>query len=431
MKTLKLNFLLLVSVALILASCSNDDDLATVNDPVTPTVSAQELEALSLLTTFESDGGAPYNADSPSVTFPSSYNVFIPSIYGLDLNLLSSSNAFGPVTRLPLYKGLDPDGNDVDYIITEASDENVARLLGVAYAPRMSRAVGSSGAQEVSINNGRITFSGKVDFSPSRSVTPGDPSIAGSPNELTGSAFPPSAVSPGAIADDNWSSFIVLPSDLVLNAQIMANSTGLHDRIPKLQEDNQSNVNLDRANRAVVLQILDGWHAGSAYYYHLVTDASQQGPAAIEQGVYAPRLNNLPTFGVYPEGSLLGFSPVANGVAGSQGLDTTVLDQSIDPVNVFPIDPSDENFSPMWDAHINMWTQDAISNGQRRIITGVSDLNTLVNDGLVVPFVGNLPGPVNSFIAGLTPTGALINCPVICQPNGSVIGTTIGSPWNN
>ncbi|PQJ13889.1 hypothetical protein [Nonlabens xylanidelens] len=423
MKNLR-NFALGALAVASLIACNDDDD-----NPGIPDVPAQS-EAQSILTAFAEDGGTPFDA-ATAVQFSSDYNVFIPSTYGLDLNLLSPSNPFGPVTRLPLYKGWDPNGNPVDYIITEASDREVATILGVVYAPRMAAAVGSNGVQNVQIVDGRLAFPGTVDFSPSRSVTPGDPNIAGSPNEATGSAFPPSAVSPGAVGDSEWSSFVVLPSGVVLNAQLMANSTGIHDRIPKIQEDNQNNVNLDRTNRAVVLQILDGWHDGGKYYYHLVTDASQQGPAAIEQGVYASKLNDLPTFGVFPDGSLLGFSPVGNGVAGEQGLDTTTLDQSIDPVNIFPIDPSNELFSPMWDAHINMWTEDAISQGLRRVITSTDDLRTLVDGGWVTSFVGNLQGPSNPFIAGLNPTGALINCPVIAQPNASVIGTTVGTPWNN
>jgi len=410
-------------------ACSDDDD-SSVETPL-PTAS----EAQSILDAFAEDGGIPFDP-ATAVNFSSAYNVFMPSIYGLDLNLLSNANPFGPVTRLPLYRGWDPNGNEVDYIITEASDREFAEALGVVYAPRMAAAVGTAGAQNVSILDGRLVFPGTVDFSGSRSVTPGDPNVPGSPNEATGSAFPPSAVSPGAVGDDNWSSFVVLPSGVVLNAQLMANSTGLHDRIPKVQEDNQNNPNLDRVNRAVVLQILDGWHNGGKYYYHLVTDASQPGPAAIEQGVYAPRLNDLPTFGVFPDGSLLGFSPVANGVSvdgaqGTQGLNTTTIDQSIDPVNIFPIDPSNELFSPMWDAHINMWTEDAINQGLRRVVTSTDDLRTLVNGGWITSFVGNLPGPSNDFIAGLNPTGALINCPVIAQPSASVIGTAVGSPWNN
>lgn len=204
----------------------------------------------------------------------------------------------------------------------------------------------------------------------------------------------------------------------------------MHDRVPDSVQDDQNNPNLDRDARFVVLQLLDGWHADARYYFHLVTDASVPDAASIELGVFAPRLANAPTAGVFPDGARLGFSPGVNGVAegpdGSQGLNITVDDQTIDPVNVFPIPPTDERYSPLWDAHLHMWTGEAIDAGERRVVTSISDLDGLVDQGLVVDFIGN-DGPVNDFIAGLMPSGAIINCPVLLQPDASVIDTTFGT----
>ena len=237
--------------------------------------------------------------------------------------------------------------------------------------------------------------------------------------------FPPSFVQPGAVGDDEYSSLVVLPSGEVINAQIIANATGVHDRI------NEINIEERWAN----FQLLDGWEGGDQYYYHLVTDASDPGPAAIELGVYAPRMANLPTFGVSgldPETVLLGFSPNINGLSATvdgetgtdrQGLGSTIIDADLDPVNVFPFDPDNSveegnNYSPMWDAHLNMWTDEAINGpagDQRRAIVGFQDLFNLIDQGLVTSFSGN-PGIPNDFINGLTATNAVINCPVICHP---------------
>ena len=394
--------------------------------------SAMLEEARALLDALEADGGTPYDP-ATATAYPPEYNVFMPSVTGVDLRLGGDENPSGPTARLPLYKGLDPDGNSVDYIITEASDAAVAELMGIIHSPRMSAGIGTEGAQQVSVDNGIMQFRGRVDFSPERSVTPGDPAATEGPNAITGSTFPPAAVSPGAVADDEWSSLVVLPSGLVLNAQVMANATGIHDRIPDSGQDDQSNPNLDRTNRAVVVQILDGWQGGERYYYHIVTDASVPDAAAIELGVFAPRVGLLPSAGEFPGGARLGFSPNVNGVAegpdGSQGLNVSVVDQSIDPVNTFPIDPTDERYSPMWDAHLSMWTAEAIEAGERRVITSVEDLAGLVEQGLVTDFVGN-DGPENAFIAGLMPANAIINCPVLLQPDASVIGTTFGQHAN-
>jgi len=161
-----------------------------------------------------------------------------------------------------------------------------------------------------------------------------------------------------------------------------------------------------------------------------VTDASVPDAASIELGVFAPRVGLIPSPGVFPEDARLGFSPNVNGVfegpLGSQGLNVSVTDQAIDPVNVFPIDPIDPQFSPFWDVHLSMWTSDAIDNDERRVITSTGDLEGLIDEGLIVNFFGNLDGPANPLIAGLNPTGAIINCPVLLQPQGSVINTTFG-----
>ena len=54
---------------------------------------------------------------------------------------------------LSLYRGLSPQGKDVFYIITDASDFDVAREMGINFALKLAEAVDSAG------------------FSPSPSVT--------------------------------------------------------------------------------------------------------------------------------------------------------------------------------------------------------------------------------------------------------------------
>jgi len=106
-----------------------------------------------------------------------------------------------------------------------------------------------------------------------------------------------------------------------------------------------------------------------------------------------------------------------------QGFAASIANGGIDPINVFPIDPDNSNrsqsnnYSPLWDAHVNMWTPAAISSGRARRITSFADLEGLVKAGLVTSASINPPGPGNSFVAGLRPTKAIINCPVIAQPN--------------
>jgi hypothetical protein len=70
----------------------------------------------------------------------------------------------------------------------------------------------------------------------------------------------------------------------------------------------------------------------------------------------------------------------------------------------------------MWDAHVNQWTQEAVDAGERRRIRGLEDLTALVEVGLVESGAISPDGPGNPYIAGLRPTGIIINCPVIAQP---------------
>ncbi len=344
--------------------------------------------------------------------FSEEENVFLPSTIALD-DLEDSETASAVV---PLFSGVGPDGEaDEEYIITEASDFEVARLLGVNYAPKLAWARDSGGDQRVTVEDGRLAFRGAVDFGPELMVEPGD----GQTMVPGTSIFPPASVQPGAEADDEWSSAVVLPSGLVLNAQIVANDTGEHDRV----------VDIDPEERQVRLELLDGFQGGDRLYYHFVTDTSDMAAAALEKGVYAPRLNQLPRFGestLDDQSALLGFSPNINGREGRddpdrQGLNYTVASDGEDPINVFPLDPDndrqfDNNYSPMWDAHVNQWTQEADDEDLRRRITGFDDLSALVDEGLVESGAISPEGPANAFVAGLRPSNIIINCPVIAQP---------------
>jgi hypothetical protein len=450
MKNYKLNVALMVATLGIFISCNNDSEIVDDGSENRQENASKHSgldrllmlkEAKLLLTSIALDGGKPYNVKNPALKFTKDQNVFVPSVLGIDYRTDISKAAAGPTVRMPMFKGWETINNGrrlAGYVVTETSDKEMSQILGVAFAPRMADS-SPAGIQKAvwSFAEGkpRLVFEGSVDFSPKRSLVAG-PTADG----LTG--FPPAKANPGAVASDNWSSYVRLPSGVVINAQLVANSTGIHDRIPDAigargisVQDDLNNPNLSYAKASVVLQLLDGWHAGKQFYYHLVTDTSDPAPAAIEKGVFAPRLAKIPSFGVFPGGALLGFAPSANGnrtrnsLGQIQGLNNTILsvDQDQDPTNTFPIDPSDPRFSPMWDAHINEFTTPESS---RAIIKSIPALASFVRSGVVIPFRGNLAGPINPSIAGLTPTGAIINCPVITQPSTSVIGTQIGEPRN-
>jgi hypothetical protein len=63
-----------------------------------------------------------------------------------------------------------------------------------------------------------------------------------------------------------------------------------------------------------------------------------------------------------------------------------------------------------------MWTDAAMKNGKVRRITSFEDLEGLVKAGHITSASINPPGMGNSYVAGVRPTRAIINCPVIAQP---------------
>ena len=169
---------------------------------------------------------------------------------------------------------------------------------------------------------------------------------------------------------------------------------------------------------------------GKQYFYHLVTDASAAVPAVLEKGVVDPKLAKIPQFGESLPGeksALLGFSPVLNGRTdkGSgedQGF-STALANGVDPINVFPIGPDNDNrsrknnYSPLWDAHVSMWTQSAIDTGKVHRIHSMDEQKSLIREDLLTSASINPPGPANPYVGGPRPTQAIIDCPVIAHPD--------------
>ena len=181
----------------------------------------------------------------------------------------------------------------------------------------------------------------------------------------------------------------------------------------------------------MTLSILDGVQGGNEYFYHLVTDASVPIAAVLEKASSRHGSRRLPEFGKSLPGeksALLGFSPVLNGRTdkGSgedQGFSTALGNGGIDPINVFPIGPDNDNpsrennYSPLWDAHVSMWTQAAVDGGKVHRIHSMDEQKSLIREGLLTSASISPPGPGNPYVGSLRPTDAIINCPVIAQPD--------------
>ena len=113
--------------------------------------------------------------------------------------------------------------------------------------------------------------------------------------------------------------------------------------------------------------------------------------------------------------------------ANEQGFEASLSNGGIDPINVFPLDPNNtnysrgNNYSPLWDAHVSQWTDAAIEAGKRERITSFAQLKSLIDDGLVESAFVNPEGRGNSYLGGLRPTRITINCPVVAQPDRSAV----------
>src|SRR4029077_5129707 len=128
--------------------------------------------------------------------------------------------------RLPLYKGT-ANGHTVWFILTEASDQGLAKNSGLNYAPKLANIANGCPdcAQTVTqeqptpdqnkFGQAVIHFQGEPDFSPTRTLVPG-------PN-----GFPPASFSPGAVAGKGYSPFIRIDgTSVVYNAPIVATGDG-------------------------------------------------------------------------------------------------------------------------------------------------------------------------------------------------------------
>ena len=111
-----------------------------------------------------------------------------------------------------------------------------------------------------------------------------------------------------------------------------------------------------------------------------------------------------------------------NGSGEDQGFSTALANGGIDPINVFPVGPDNDNpaptnnYSPLWDAHVSMWTDKAISAHKVHRIHSMDEQKELIAEGYLTSASISPPGPSNAYVGGLRPTQAIINCPVIAHP---------------
>ena len=308
-------------------------------------------------------------------------------------------NAGPTVVTYPLYRGTS-QGRDVSYVITDASNLGVAQALGVNYAPKLAQAAGTAAVQnstsQIGSGNG-IDFPASVDFSPARLLTP------------SAQGYPPLAAQPGAVGEPGYSPLVQVifrDTTVVLDAPQIANATGQADKIVTVAPD----------HRTVSYRETDGCYDNESVHYASF-DASDPGAAAIEDVTYAPNLNAAPTPGCADPAvvaancsreSLIAFT---NGQTGAtnperQGLNAAILDQE-PPLNILKEVPHPGalfDYSPVWDIHLETWTNTAVTDGLNLRQTDFSAALEQVTAGLATGSPAGTP---------FGPSGFIVNCPVV------------------
>lgn len=337
------------------------------------------------------DGGdaASGSAATASTTIPGAENASV---------LLSSATALdtgtGSVT-LPLVEGRGPGGSEVWYVVTDSSDSADAQERGVNFAPKLANALGTAAVQDASLEGDTVVFPGTVDFSPQRAVVP------------SADGFPPDSVTPGSRGDDLYSPLISTDGTIVLNASQVMNASGTHDGV----------IDIDTAAGTVTLKTLSGFFNGAEVTY-LRLDASVDVVATLEESTYAPNLGAAPGEGSNADdSSRSAIVPIVNGArsgADRQGLQSAVLGGG-SPLNITESLPGAPDYSPAWDVTPAVWSDAAIADGRRVLVTGNAQIAAAVEAG---DLTSAGEGRANPGLGGLRALGAVSNCPTVAILTG-------------
>ncbi len=297
------------------------------------------------------------------------FDIPIESLTGVNI---PSGTPRGTVT-LPLFKGAvkTPSGlKPAWYIILDAGNQAEAERLGVNFSKKLPNA-GDAARPATRQADGTFLFeSGIVDFSPNRVVVSG-------PEER---AFPPTTAQPGSVGDADYSP-LVRVDGIVYDAPVVAaaveeadisfpngnpNYALVHDQV----------VAIDPVRRTATMNLINGYSFGKPVFY-ISTDSSDPTVSAIEGNTFAPRMRRLEV-GIDDiarsavERIFIATNGASQGGCANpqrQGLSAALLDGHR-PNNTFGgIPTTATDYSPVWDANLYEWTDEAIEKGYRGLLT--------------------------------------------------------------
>jgi hypothetical protein len=372
--------------------------------------------------------------DNNSFSEPREHLTGVPALSGqLERNKLTMTSVIQVdlnrnIARLPLFKGTYM-GSTVWYIRTDVSDSMLARTLGLNFAPRLVKADNGCPAciQTVTSSNpvlgsAPVQFSGTVDFSPMRVLTPGP------------TGFPPLMAQPGSLAGPGYSDLVrVGNSGVVFNAPIIATGDGPFDVSEAHTNTLDRVMAIDVVNMTVDLQFIRAFSHGKEIFY-LTFSSTGALSAVLERGTFVPAMATLPFANddQNPNGARSSIFTFTNGKRGqndpnAQGLMHVILDnppgnlslqntallESLrklgDAHNVLGSFPTltdkrlRELYTPLWDLNIGEWSADVVARGVNFAQTDANTIRQLAVRG----FITNPGG------AKLSSSNFLVNCPVL------------------
>lgn len=321
--------------------------------------------------------------------------------------------AKGTVT-LPLRKGRLASGQLVWSVMTDVSDENLAKLYAVNFAPKMAYGPTGKASRSAHIDqDGTFVFNaGAVDFSPERTLVPGN-----APNY-----FPPKSAQPGSVGDASYSPLVRIDGGTaVFNMPMVAFNVSA-DKLNTMCDGNADHsivedkvVSICPRDGTVTLQLTLGYTFGKPIFY-LSTEANDKTVATLEGATYTPALQSLPfsledaSVGEAAE-RLYTFvnGPMGVGNPFRQGIDSAIGDKgSHGPLNVLGGIPTiNLDYSPLWRVFPVKWTEDAIKKGYRTRLTDAIQIEDAGKRGIIESVAGGPPKPV----------GFVVNCPVVYRIN--------------
>lgn len=365
------------------------------------------------------DGDDPLNEIRPA---PPSIGADIPLTYFAPPPSTDEQSLIGPLQlmrsgeidqrtgtiTLPLYEGRTSGGRKIWYVITDTSDREEARSLGILFSAKLKYTdVDLSVRRARLVRGGQLVFAGgTVDFSPERRVEPG-----------TGTdAFPPSVAQPGSVGTRNYSPLVrvVNEANTIYNAPIVAGDVDA-DRLNAFCDGNVDHSVVHDAvtaicprEQTVTLKATAGFSFARPILY-LSTDANQPDVAALEGVTFAPGLREQTVgrddsaFSAVERIFIATNGPTGKGNPQRQGLNSALRDGG-GPLNVFGGIPTVANdYSPLWDANIYSWTKEAIDKDYRSRNFEEFRILGLARDG-------HITGPNGTRFGS---SGVIINCPPI------------------